>query len=653
MAQHDGTIDDANGATVLADLNAAIAAARSNNSGTAAPPSPVAHMPWADTLNSVLWRRNAANSAWVLDGTLATQRVSVRTSNVVLALIDHSTEILASSTFTQTLTAAATLTAGWWVEYTNRGSGYITIDPSGSELINGLSTWLLLPGDHVKILCDGTGFIAASITKRKCLEDFMTAAERVDFRSRTLSLDLTAAVQAAFDSMTNKDVLEVGPGWAKITNLTVTNGGWTLDGCGYGSMFVTSHATQDIFLIGDGTTEITGLLFRNFRVWSTVTKTAGHVFNCRFLSNSRFENIYAGTLNDYVAASNSHRLYDGYYFDRFAECVVTGGQIVVANKPAKARGNADQSFGLELLLDGNLRIVYSGGPALHIGGACGGIYLGRVDISACRKGLLCDDTLQTGIYNREVFIDALASIDSCTGWGIEIADNGLAILDAGGVWVANCGSVGTGEGGILVAPTTGAAVSAKWGDARVQRCYYDGIQLNSGAHTFDGGYIQNNGQGTGGGNGITLGNAAVAKFTANGTIIHTNGNATRGYGWSNSGNAPNYSLQGVNFFGNGQGPINNPTGLSDPDNQIIRNNIGYVTSKIGFATIANGTSSIVVNHGLSEIPTNVLLSWAGSPDASQPYAAPGDFTATQFTIRTNANVTANRSVQWRAVRGNE
>jgi hypothetical protein len=158
MAQHDGTIDDANGATVLADLNAAVAAARSTNSGTTAPPSPVAHMPWADTTNGVVWRRNAANSAWVLDGTLSTQLISVRTSNTILALTDYSTTIVATGTFTQTLTAAATLTQDWWITYTNTGAGIITLDPNGSELIGGYATLKLLPGMCVRIQSTGSAF---------------------------------------------------------------------------------------------------------------------------------------------------------------------------------------------------------------------------------------------------------------------------------------------------------------------------------------------------------------------------------------------------------------------------------------------------------------------------------------------------------------
>lgn len=65
MAQHDMDIANAAGATFRADLNAALAALVSNNSGATAPATTFAYMYWADTSTGYLKQRNAANSAWV------------------------------------------------------------------------------------------------------------------------------------------------------------------------------------------------------------------------------------------------------------------------------------------------------------------------------------------------------------------------------------------------------------------------------------------------------------------------------------------------------------------------------------------------------------------------------------------------------------
>lgn len=71
MAQHDGVIDNAAGATFRADINSAIAALISNNSGASAPSTTYAFMLWADTSSGILKIRNAANNAWVEIGLMA------------------------------------------------------------------------------------------------------------------------------------------------------------------------------------------------------------------------------------------------------------------------------------------------------------------------------------------------------------------------------------------------------------------------------------------------------------------------------------------------------------------------------------------------------------------------------------------------------
>jgi hypothetical protein len=65
MAQHDYVIDNANGATVRSDVNNALAAVVSNNSGTTAPATTYAYQFWVDTTANKIKIRNSANSAWL------------------------------------------------------------------------------------------------------------------------------------------------------------------------------------------------------------------------------------------------------------------------------------------------------------------------------------------------------------------------------------------------------------------------------------------------------------------------------------------------------------------------------------------------------------------------------------------------------------
>lgn len=61
-------------------------------------------------------------------------------------------------TFTIDLTAAATLAAGWCIGVTNDGSGVITIDPNGAELIDGGATLSISANQSKLVYCNGLAF---------------------------------------------------------------------------------------------------------------------------------------------------------------------------------------------------------------------------------------------------------------------------------------------------------------------------------------------------------------------------------------------------------------------------------------------------------------------------------------------------------------
>ena len=71
MAQHDYVIDNSTGANVRADINNALAAIVSNNSGSSEPATKYAYQWWADTSAGTLKIRNSANNAWISLFTLA------------------------------------------------------------------------------------------------------------------------------------------------------------------------------------------------------------------------------------------------------------------------------------------------------------------------------------------------------------------------------------------------------------------------------------------------------------------------------------------------------------------------------------------------------------------------------------------------------
>lgn len=63
-----------------------------------------------------------------------------------------------TGTGTLAFTAAATLASGFWCVIKNSGTGEVTLNPNGAELIDGLATWVLYPGGAILVQNDGGGF---------------------------------------------------------------------------------------------------------------------------------------------------------------------------------------------------------------------------------------------------------------------------------------------------------------------------------------------------------------------------------------------------------------------------------------------------------------------------------------------------------------
>ena len=77
MAQHDYVIANGTGAAVRSDLNGALAAIVTKNSAATEPTTTYAFQWWADTTTGLLKIRNAANSAFVTVGTLASTNLGL------------------------------------------------------------------------------------------------------------------------------------------------------------------------------------------------------------------------------------------------------------------------------------------------------------------------------------------------------------------------------------------------------------------------------------------------------------------------------------------------------------------------------------------------------------------------------------------------
>jgi hypothetical protein len=85
-------------------------------------------------------------------------KVVTKTAGYTVIASDRGTHFDLSGTFTLALTAANTLGDGFAFSVRNSGSGAITVDPNGTETLDGSTTVSLAGGQSLVILCDGSNF---------------------------------------------------------------------------------------------------------------------------------------------------------------------------------------------------------------------------------------------------------------------------------------------------------------------------------------------------------------------------------------------------------------------------------------------------------------------------------------------------------------
>lgn len=79
----------------------------------------------------------------------------------VLSYLDRGSLFAPTAGATWTITAAASLGAGWFIYIRNdSNTGNLILDPNGAETINGFATMYMNPGDATILTCDGVNFSA-------------------------------------------------------------------------------------------------------------------------------------------------------------------------------------------------------------------------------------------------------------------------------------------------------------------------------------------------------------------------------------------------------------------------------------------------------------------------------------------------------------
>lgn len=151
---------------------------------------PIAKQVWQDkdgALQNIPAGSIGYSKLSISDGDIAQSKLArtteARSSNTILGAADVGKTLLLSSTFAQTLAAAAALGNGWSIYIKNVGAGVITLDPDGSETVDGSTTLLMPPGDGFWLICDGSGFYTAGRPRRVLLGSSVlsSAVASIDF----------------------------------------------------------------------------------------------------------------------------------------------------------------------------------------------------------------------------------------------------------------------------------------------------------------------------------------------------------------------------------------------------------------------------------------------------------------------------------------
>ena len=165
MAQHDYNIANQSGADFRADLNNALLAIATVNSGSTEPSTTFAHQLWVDTSSSVLKIRNAADNAWVTTGisiTASNTFTGNLTGDVTGNLTGNVTgnvigDLTGNADSADTLSTARTISLSGDVVGSVSFDGSANVDIDTVVQINSITLGTDTTGDYVESMSGGTG----------------------------------------------------------------------------------------------------------------------------------------------------------------------------------------------------------------------------------------------------------------------------------------------------------------------------------------------------------------------------------------------------------------------------------------------------------------------------------------------------------------
>lgn len=263
----------------------------------------------------------------------------------------------------------------------------------------------------------------------------------------------TAALQACLNLALN---VYVPRGKYLVTALSSTKNRQQIYGDGPGSVILGGwggDAASHILTMGDNVSDIYGCSIRNVNFWSKVTRTGGSAVLWYRARQAIMQNVRAGDLEflytggDVAAGPDNHRLFNGVTWINFDACVMDACQL--CGGTGDALTCAGPVFSSELTWTGGGQVLAWANRGINAAGNVGALKLLSGGVALCRIGLHSTTELAAAV-NREIFVSAQFSLDSCKDYNCALGPNSFYIFEADMLWVCSAGRDGAG------APISGA-----------------------------------------------------------------------------------------------------------------------------------------------------------------------------------------------------
>lgn len=488
-----------------------------------------------------------------------------------------------------------------------------------------------------QVLRANSGIYAAAASRRTLTQRFADTPTAKDHGAVGDGVtDDTAALQRFLDASGGY----LPPGQYKVTSTLVANFGYThVFGAGMASTILTNQGTGDVLQLS-----APGIVIDDIFINASVTRTAGWYINLNAPTNNTGTKIRGCTLFAFFNGINmSGNTSSTVSLESLnLSTAIAGGTGILLGQPVLPAANWVDVSLTDILVAGPVGNLGIGISVINVGD----IILDNVLTVQCAVGL---QIAPANGQTAQLVIVSNSDFDSGISYGIS------AIPAVGGqvqlLKINNCWAATNAYGIILAPANLGSVLRTEIVNCSCSNNTTAGIHLGGSAVTNTsilGGSMGSNVDGIKVAAGTTKFQIDNVRAGPNGQFV---GNSAYGINLV-AGATDDFSITNCDLQGNTTaGLLEGSSGV----NKVIAGNRGYATRTSGASTIAVGSASRVITHGLAATPTiKDILITDGSNRVSSGILTVwvSAIGATTFQVNSDVNVATTAFVfGWKATIG--